>query len=137
MKGDNQRRFCEHCQKFVHNLSEMPAEQAERLICETAGNLCARFARDPMNGRVITLDYAPRPRRARLRGLLIIASLLASGSIAAAWAVYELYLKPAPAQQQIYEAGMVAPVVTPPPPPPQVTMGVIAPVPVQAPPGAP
>jgi hypothetical protein len=109
MAGDDKRRFCSQCNKFVHNLSAMPADEAERLVCESAGSLCARFARDPVNGRIITLDYAPRPRTSRLRAVLVIASLLASGSIAAAWAAYELFLKPAPPQMLFVAGGITAP----------------------------
>jgi hypothetical protein len=56
MAGDDIRRFCQHCQKHVHNLSAMPADEAQRLVCESAGRLCVRFARDE-SGKVLTLDY--------------------------------------------------------------------------------
>ena len=56
MAGDDAKRFCQHCQKHVHNLSAMPADGAERLVCESAGKLCVRFARDG-SGKVLTLDY--------------------------------------------------------------------------------
>ena len=39
MTGDAARRFCAGCQKHVHNLSAMPREEAERLVCESAGRL--------------------------------------------------------------------------------------------------
>src|SRR4051812_2479738 len=56
MTGNAQSRFCAHCNKHVHDLSAMPRAQAERLVCENAGNLCVRFARDEA-GQVLTLDY--------------------------------------------------------------------------------
>ena len=62
MAGDARTRFCEHCQKHVHNLSAMPLAEAERLVCESAGNLCVRFEREA-SGKVITLDYRPAPPR--------------------------------------------------------------------------
>ena len=43
MTGDEKSRFCAGCQRHVHNLSAMPREEAERLICESAGRLCVRF----------------------------------------------------------------------------------------------
>src|SRR3954465_2557570 len=56
MAGDRRVRFCPQCKKNVYNLSAMPRDEAERLVCESAGNLCVRFYRDAA-GRVITLDY--------------------------------------------------------------------------------
>jgi hypothetical protein len=66
MFGDGKVRFCEHCQKNVHNLSAMSADEAERLICESAGILCVRYhvAED---GQVVTLDYRPPPPPPRWR----------------------------------------------------------------------
>jgi hypothetical protein len=63
MSGDDRTRFCDHCHKQVFDVSAMPREEAERLVCEKAGSMCVRFARDA-RGAVITLDYAP-PRRRR------------------------------------------------------------------------
>ena len=56
MVGDDRRRFCQGCQKHVHNLTAMPRAEAERLVCESAGRLCVRFARDAA-GAVVTVDY--------------------------------------------------------------------------------
>src|SRR5687767_11236701 len=62
MAGNHTKRFCQHCQKHVHNLSAMPADEAERLVCESAGRLCVRFARDD-SGKVLTLDYRGTTQR--------------------------------------------------------------------------
>lgn len=64
MTGDDRVRMCAGCYKLVYNLSAMDRDEAERLVCERAGNLCVRFARTE-TGRVQTLEYrAPaRPRR--------------------------------------------------------------------------
>src|SRR4051812_27011288 len=56
MAGDDQRRFCRGCQKYVHDFAAMTRDEAERLICESAGSLCARMPRDEQ-GTVITFDY--------------------------------------------------------------------------------
>jgi hypothetical protein len=64
MAGDQRSRFCEHCHKNVFNLSAIPRDEAERLVCEQGRSMCARFARDSA-GAVITLDYAPARRRRR------------------------------------------------------------------------
>lgn len=61
MKGDDQRRFCDKCNKHVYNFSAMTSVEAAALIRETEGNLCGRlFVRE--DGRVMTSDCA-RPRR--------------------------------------------------------------------------
>lgn len=64
MTGDRRVRFCQHCRKNVYNLSEMPRDDAERLVCESAGSLCVRFYRSP-SGEVLTLNYgrSDKPRR--------------------------------------------------------------------------
>ena len=80
MAGDEASRFCEHCQKQVHNLSAMPRAEAEQLVCEAAGELCVRYARDEA-GRVLTLDYEALPKGRRRRWWVVP---LSSGGIAAA-----------------------------------------------------
>jgi hypothetical protein len=61
MTGDDKSRFCSHCQKYVHDLSAMHRDEAERLLCESAGSLCVRYKTAP-NGQIITLDYQQRPK---------------------------------------------------------------------------
>ncbi|HEY7090420.1 MAG TPA: hypothetical protein VH518_20150 [Tepidisphaeraceae bacterium] len=108
MVGDETKRFCEHCRKFVHNLSEMPADEAERLVCDRAGNLCVRFNRDTTSGAVLTLDYATPPKSSRGRAILVIASILSSLGFTGAWTAYKLFRKPdPPAVQNIM--GAIAP----------------------------
>jgi hypothetical protein len=66
MAGDDRRRFCRGCEKHVHNLSALSRDEADRLICESAGSLCLRMERAP-DGTVATIDYQgstrTRPRR--------------------------------------------------------------------------
>jgi len=100
MHGDDRKRFCDHCGKFVHNLSAMPADEAEKVICASAGELCIRFARDNHTGQLLTLDYRPPPRVSRGRALAVVASIMTSCSVAATWVAYKVFHKP-PMQQQI------------------------------------
>ncbi len=58
MSGSGSVRFCQHCQKHVHNLSMMSRSDAEQLVCHSAGKLCVRYQPDAQ-GHVMTLDYAP------------------------------------------------------------------------------
>src|SRR3954468_24453473 len=64
MAGDEKRRFCSGCRRHVHNLSAMPREEAERLICESAGRLCVRYE-ESAGGVPVTLGYQ---KRGRVRG---------------------------------------------------------------------
>jgi hypothetical protein len=113
MTGDQQRRFCEHCQKHVHDLSTMPAEEAERLICSAAGELCVRYARDPQTNQVITLDYRPPPPTSPRRAMLVVASLLAACGVSASWAAVRILRKP-PAPPVNYVVGRMLPPRLPP-----------------------
>jgi hypothetical protein len=61
MFGKGPVRFCQHCRKNVYNLSEMPRDDAERLVCESAGSLCVRFYRS-RSGQVLTLNYGHRDK---------------------------------------------------------------------------
>jgi hypothetical protein len=64
MAGDERVRFCAGCRKHVHNLSAVTRSEAERLVCETAGSLCVRFARGE-DGVVQTLEYRTPAGRGR------------------------------------------------------------------------
>ena len=68
MKGDDRARFCQTCAKNVYNLSAMSRAEAETLINEKEGKLCARYyAR--ADGTIITAD-CPVGMRA-MRGLML------------------------------------------------------------------
>ena len=88
MTGTKTHRFCQHCQKTVHDLSAMPLADAERLLCQSAGSLCIRYVKG-IDGQVQTLDY-----RARTGGrtfswkawtLLALAGALVAGVVNAAF----------------------------------------------------
>jgi hypothetical protein len=55
MAGDDRVRFCAECKKNVFNLSAMTRRDAEVLLKETSGNLCARLYRRA-DGTVLTED---------------------------------------------------------------------------------
>jgi hypothetical protein len=64
MTGDAKTRFCAGCQRHVHNLSAMPREEADRLVCESAGRLCVRYEQGA-DGAPVTLGYQ---KQGRIRG---------------------------------------------------------------------
>jgi hypothetical protein len=85
MIGDDRVRHCATCDKDVFNLSAMTREDAEALILERAGNLCARYYQRT-DGTIILADCTvgiaqKRKRRAIAAG----AALLLAGGGAAAW----------------------------------------------------
>jgi Carboxypeptidase regulatory-like domain/Ankyrin repeats (3 copies) len=54
MRGGSDIRFCDHCAKDVHNLSEMTRKQARKLVAQSNGGICVRYLRRP-DGRIQTL----------------------------------------------------------------------------------
>ena len=66
MTGDVKRRFCEHCQLHVHNLSAMPPGERMRFVAETRGRACITYELRP-DGTMVTAsrwDWMLRPLRA-------------------------------------------------------------------------
>ncbi|WP_437735115.1 hypothetical protein [Sorangium sp. So ce1335] len=82
MAGDDRVRFCRHCEKHVYNLSEMPREEAERLVRAAAGDLCVRLYQRA-DGTLLTADCPVGVSRRRIRNLAAAAvggGLLAAGT---------------------------------------------------------
>jgi len=67
MHGDDKVRFCDLCKLNVYNFSAMTKPEAERLIIEKEGRLCATFYRR-LDGTILTRD-CPIGLRALRRGL--------------------------------------------------------------------
>ena len=83
MRGDDQIRFCDHCEKNVYNISTISREQAVHLIRRTEGNLCVRMMRRA-DGTLVTgdcsmLDTARRAGKAGLVAAVTLLSLLVTG----------------------------------------------------------
>lgn len=76
MRGDNNVRFCDHCEKNVYNLSALTTEAAINLIREKEGNLCGRFYRRG-DGTMLTAD-CPVGVNHRVRRRSRLAALAAS-----------------------------------------------------------
>lgn len=75
MKGDDRARFCGLCKKNVYNLSDMSRADAEALILNTKGRICAQFYRRP-DGTILT-DNCPvglRAIRNRMRWVAVFTS---------------------------------------------------------------
>lgn len=80
MAGNEQVRFCTHCEKSVHNLSAMTRKDALRFVRANAAGLCVRFYSDP-RGRTVHTNDGPLYRITRR------ASRVAAGAFGAAVAL--------------------------------------------------
>lgn len=80
MQGDERVRFCGKCEKNVFNLSAMSKSDAEELLREKEGNICARIFRRA-DGTVMTTDCPVGVRVKRVRRLAMVA---AGGGVLAA-----------------------------------------------------
>ena len=81
MIGNDQVRFCEHCNFEVHNLSLMTCSQAERLVARSNGRLCVQYIQDP-NGGPVTLPVGQKLHHISRR-----VSQIAAGAFTAALSV--------------------------------------------------
>ncbi|HEV2883620.1 MAG TPA: ankyrin repeat domain-containing protein [Pyrinomonadaceae bacterium] len=81
MTGNDQVRFCGHCNLNVHDLSQMTRAQAQRLITGSKGRLCARYYRDPL-GQPFTLPVSQKVHHIRRR-----VSRIAAGAFTATLSV--------------------------------------------------
>ena len=89
MAGDDRARFCNECRLNVYNIAAMTQAEAEALIAETEGRLCARIYQRS-DGTIITRDCPvglARLRRAAWWTLSKVAAALAMTVGGAAWAV--------------------------------------------------
>ena len=98
MVGNDQFRFCEHCNLSVHNLAEMTRKDVERLIAKSQGRLCVRYQRRP-DGSPRTLPAAQKLHRITRRASQVAAGAF-SASIAFTGAALsqvtaEAYVRPA------------------------------------------
>jgi len=80
MRGDDQVRFCDHCQLHVTDLSQMTRQQATRLVEQSRGRLCVRYVQTSA-GEILTTDTR-RVRPASRR-----VSQLAAGAFTATMAL--------------------------------------------------
>jgi hypothetical protein len=120
MTGDERVRHCAQCKKDVFNLSDMTREQAERLIIEKNGDLCARYYQR-QDGTILLADCSVGLAQKKKTKVVAAGALaLLAGTPVAA---LSLRTKAhAPAEPQVRITGVVEIDVPPPPaPPPEAT----------------
>jgi hypothetical protein len=116
MTGDQQVRYCDHCQLHVHNLSAMSAPQAATLVEKTEGRLCVRYDAHA-DGTMLTEECGGGFRATRRRFLTRLAASVFGLLGLRAFAAAGSNGSPAAPPRTLMGA---------PPPPPQHTMGKIA-----------
>lgn len=129
MHGDDAKRFCDKCNKHVHDLSHFDRAEADALLArQTAGHVCVRMGRDAA-GMVITRDYWKFAAGAALAASVGLSACNSSiqGSPQA--------LSPAqadggPAPAPMVQGGLCPPPAPQPAPHPEVMGKVAAPAPV-------
>ena len=92
MVGNDDVRFCRHCDLSVYNLSAMTRKDAMRIVIESKGKLCARYIRRP-DGAIHTTDLI----FPRLHSITRRASRLAAGAFGAALSFSTSVVAAAPA----------------------------------------
>ncbi|WP_395748239.1 hypothetical protein [Prosthecobacter sp.] len=84
MQGDEKTRFCDVCQKNVHNLSMMNTEERRKLLASTEESPCVTYFQY-LNGEPIDVTVLPEGhplKRKLLKAALISMNAVAAGSIA-------------------------------------------------------
>jgi hypothetical protein len=77
MSGDEKKRFCAECNKFVYDFSQMTRRQVEAIVMIHQGRMCARITRRP-DGALLTQETPPaHPIVARRAPPVINATLAA------------------------------------------------------------
>lgn len=77
MSGDEKKRFCTECDKFVYDFSQMTRRQVEAIVSIYQGRMCARITRLP-DGSLLTLENPPaHPLVARRASPVVNATLAA------------------------------------------------------------
>src|SRR5690349_15495451 len=96
MIGDDRVRFCSHCNLNVYNLSALTQSEAEELIANREGRLCARIYRRT-DGTVLTRD-CPIGLRAVARKISRVAGAALSAMMSASFAAAQNPSSKTPAQ---------------------------------------
>lgn len=78
MRGNDQVRFCDHCAKNVHNLSEMTPDAALELVEQSEGRLCVRYISNPDGSPHVKDDVGPLTGGIRLPNLRLAAGVLSA-----------------------------------------------------------
>jgi hypothetical protein len=62
MRGDDRRRFCDHCKKFVHNVSAMSQPEREAFASPANAQECIFYCQRD-DGKIADLSFLTKLRR--------------------------------------------------------------------------
>jgi hypothetical protein len=84
MRGDDKKRFCEHCQLHVHNLSAMTTQEQDALLSQGSGRRCIAYVKradaiQVQTGTWLMIQRASRPWRAVAAALVLLLPSVFSG----------------------------------------------------------
>ena len=93
MQGDDHVRHCASCDKDVFDLSSLTRDEAEKLLIEKKGKLCAQYYRRA-DGTVLTADCevgVAKKKKARRKAAVVAGAFAAAaaGALAGAFAMRE------------------------------------------------
>ncbi len=92
MTGDGPRRYCDACERSVHNLSQMTEAEADALLRSRTGRLCVRYAigtdgtirfRPEPTPAPVLVQLRPRPDAEPRRPAALARAAVAAGLLAA------------------------------------------------------
>lgn len=118
MRGNARVRFCDHCAKNVHNLSEMTPEAALELVEQSEGRLCVRFIPSPDGSPHIKDDVEPLTGGIRIplprlaAGILSAALTLGAGALVTPAQPPAAATKPEPRRMPMAGSGTLVVTVT-------------------------
>jgi hypothetical protein len=75
MSGDERKRYCEECQRFVYDFSKMTHRQIEAIVATSGGRLCARLTRKE-DGSLLTLEIPPLTYSINRRPLPVASAVM-------------------------------------------------------------
>ncbi len=79
MRGNNQVRFCSHCNLNVNNLSAMTRKEALKLVRKAEGRICVQYIQNPIDKKPVFGDKIYQiTRRAGIAAGVLSASLTLS-----------------------------------------------------------
>src|SRR5438128_669791 len=99
MVGNDQVRFCEHCNLHVNNLSSMTRMDAMRLVARSRGRLCVRYIQRP-DGGVLTTGVPEKLYRISRR-----VSRIAAGAFTATLSLTSAAAQTSPASSSVAPGG--------------------------------
>src|SRR5882672_10821143 len=109
MIGNDQVRFCEHCNLHVTDLSSMTRPAAMRLVARSRGRLCVRYIQRS-NGDILTKEIPQQLHRISRRASRIAAGAFsATLSLASAAAQTRSDMSPSAVRQTQPVASLTAP----------------------------